>query len=305
MKNISFKTFKVLATLHFCMVLNFSFSQDTLEFKDGKVKYGHVLGFDTKLNILEFQNSNERVLISVSELKSFTKNQLEEKWNTGETFSFSKAYNPQVLQFSDNCKYLKFEPRKFSLGLNFTSLFDPDFVGDLDFFGRIYSTNPYLECFFQMEINDGLALRIPARIGIKPLKTIEINPQNSFYGMYTRELLFDLGIEPIFYFRKTPVKTRWFFAPSLFAVLGKPVARTFNYNINLEKYEPLNNQLGYRIGALTGFQYWFHSRFQFELSYGLFVTNNYWEPDDFYNPGNVRRRPYFGRNLRTAVIYKL
>jgi hypothetical protein len=257
---------------------------------------------------LEFQNSNERVLISVSELKSFTQNQLEEKWNTGESFTFSKADNPQVLRFRDNRQYLKFEPKKFSLGLNFTSLYLYEPYYTKNFFTRTYSTNPYLECFFQMEINDGLALRIPARIGINPLKTIVINPENLFYSeMYARELLFDLGIEPIFYFRKIPVKTRWFFAPSLSAVLGKPVEveRIQVNNIRSLKNEPLDNQWGYRIGALTGFQYWFHPRFQVELSYGLFVTNNYWEPGLWNNPSNYgRKRPYFGGNFRTAVVYK-
>jgi hypothetical protein len=292
------------------MFLTFGFSQDTLEFKDGRVKYGRVLGFETKLNILEFQDSNERVLISVSELKSFTKHHVEEKRNIAGTFIFSRAESPQVLEFSDNRKYLKFEPRKFSFGLNFTSLIDPAPIDDvLGVFGRTYSTNPYLECFFQMEINDGVALRIPTRIGINPLNSTVINPnpwQNSFYGMYTRELIFDLGVEPIFYFKKIPVKRRWFLAPSISTTLGKQVARTLDYQIDLEKYEPLKNQLGYRIGVLSGFQYWSHSRFQFEASFGYFVTNNYWPPDYHYSGnGNIRRRPYFGQNLRTAVIYRL
>lgn len=304
MRNLIIDTLKVAGTLIF-MLFNFCLSQDTIEFKDGKIKYGRVLGFDNKLNILEFQDSNERILIPLNSVRFYTKNKLEEKWVNGEFLTYSSAENSQVLTFGNNRKFLDYEPRRFSIGINFSSLFEPSLVNDMDYFGRTYSTNPYLECFFQSEINEAFALRIPTRIGINPLKTTDINPLNSFYGMYTRELLFDIGIEPILYFRKSPVKTRWFFAPTFSAVISRPVSRILDNEINLQKYEPLNNQWGYRIGALTGFQYWFHSRFQLELSYGLFVTNNYWEPDDFNLSGNVRRRPYFGRNLRLALVFRL
>jgi len=304
MRNYVADTLKVVFTILF-VSFNFCFSQDTIEFKDGKVKYGRVLGFDNKLNILEFQDSNEQILIPLNSVRFYTKNKLEEKWTIGEFLTYSNAEYSQVTSFGNNRKYLDYKPRKYSLGINFSSLFDPSLVNDMDYFGRTYSTNPYLECFFQSEINDAFALRIPTRIGINPLKTTDINPLNSFYGMYTRELLFDIGIEPILYFRTPPVKTRWFFAPSFSAVISKPVSRKLDYEMNLEKYEPLNNQLGYRIGALTGFQYWFHSRFQFELSYGLFVTNNYWKPDGSNLSGNIRRESYFGRNLRLALVFRL
>jgi hypothetical protein len=305
MKNFAIKTFKVLTTLHLCIVLNFIYSQDTIEFKDGSIKYGRVLGLDKKFNILEFQNSNGKILISVSELKSFTKHQPEEKWNIGETITYSKSESHYVKRFSNNRKYLKYEPRKYSLGLNFTSLFNQSLFYDFDFFNRTYSTNPYLECFFQMEINEGIALRFPTRIGINPLNETILNSQwyYNFYELYSRELIFDIGIEPIFYFNKTPFKVKWFYAPSISATLGKPVAYSLDYNLDIEKYEPLKNKLGFRIGVLSGFQYWLNSRFQFEASFGYFVTNNYWLPNyDSYNP---RRKGYLGRNLRTALIYRL
>ena len=303
--NSLIKNWSLALLLFVCLIFNFSFAQDTLEFKDGQVKYGRVIGVDTKLNILEFKSPQGQSFISLEKISKYTSNALDEKWVASTQFTFSVAESNQVTKIGSKRKYLDFTPSRYSVGVNFSSLFNPIYVNDFDNFGRTYSTNRYIESFFQIDLNEGVALRFPVRIGIIPLKKTVLNPPNSFYGMFSRELIGDIGFEPIFYFNKHNVKLKWFAAPSLSIVAGRAVSRVIDYDFYTTTYEPLDVEFSYRIGALTGFQYWLSSRFQIESSYGLFVTNNYWQPDDFNVPGQISKRPFFGRNLRHAVIYRL
>ncbi|MBU3660581.1 MAG: YjbH domain-containing protein [Flavobacteriales bacterium] len=298
------KNFSLAIALFICWIHNFNLAQDTLEFKDGQFKYGRVIGVDTKLNILEFKNAVGQSFISIENLKKYTSNEIDEKWVSKTLFTFSVAESKHVIKIGSNKKLLDFNPSKYGVGVNLMSLFDPVYVNDFDNFGRTYSTNRYFECFFQTELNPGVALRFPVRIGISPLKEAIVNPSNDFYGRYSRELIGDIGFEPIFYFNRNNVKLKWFAGPSLSIVAGRSVSRILNSDINTTTYVPIDFNLSYRIGVLTGFQYWFGPRFQFESTFGYFVTNNYWQPDDFNQPGKISKRPFFGRNLRLALIYR-
>jgi hypothetical protein len=282
-----------------CFISQKHFSQDTLILLDGQTKIGKVLGIDRNLNILEFKSNEEKFFISLSQLKKYSFNLSDEKWNNSSLFTYARNESNQVLRFGSNRKLLSFSPSKYSFGVNFSTLFDPALVNDFDNFGRTYSTNSHFECFFQLDLNDKFALRFPMRIGIKPLKETVINPTNDFFGAFSRELIGDIGIEPIFYFNSNRVKLKWFTAPSFSIVAGKPVKRILDDIDNPLTYIPMNQTFCYRIGALIGYQYWFGPRLQFETTIGFFVTNNYWDPNDFI------QESYFGRNFRLALIYRI
>jgi len=288
--------------LFIILIFKSSFAQDTLVFKDGQIKFGRVVGVDTKLNILELSTKEGHSIVSLGILNNFSTNALDENWKGNSRFTFSSTNTNRINRMSNNKKYLKFTPSVYSIGLNFSSLFDPSLVNDFDNFGRTYSTNPYIETFFQMEFNEGVAFRFPVRIGINPLKKTVVNPSNSFYGMFSRELICDFGFEPICYFNKNYYKLKWFAAPSISLVAGKSVSRTLSNGTNGTTYTPINLEFGYRLGALVGYQYWFCPKLQFEGSFGYFITNNYWVPND---GGLPNKKTYFGRNLRAALIYRL
>jgi hypothetical protein len=68
-------------------------------------------------------------------------------------------------------------------------------------------------------------------------------------------------------------------------------------------YTNIENKTFYRIGFLVGFQYWFTKHFQYEMSYGYLVTNNYWVPT-YDSTENVYNQDYLARNLRIVLAYR-
>ncbi len=296
---------RIIPFLFLFNLLSFqSLAQDTLIFLNGAVKYGRVLGLESNMRIIEFQNGQKNELISLELLKTYTLNQLESNWTMKNNLTQFPSNIYTVKQMGNTRKLLDFVPGKYSIGLNFTTLFNPALINDFDFFGRTYSTNSHIETFFQIDLNPRIALRFPLRIGLKPLKTTVDNTSFDFYGNYTRELIGDIGFEPIFYFKERMVKLKWFAAPSLSMVLGKSVKRTINYEPYATTYTPVSSELCYRIGGLIGFQYWLHPHFQIEGSYGYLITNNYWEPS-FSENDVLINSPYLARNLRLALVYRM
>jgi hypothetical protein len=299
----TFKRIKLVFIL-LNILLTHSWSQDTLMYLNGKVKHGRVIGIDANMGLMEFKNVQEHELISLDVLKTYTTNQLEANWTMKNNFTLFQSSIYTVKEMGYNRRLLDFTPGKYSIGLNFTTLFNPGLVNDFDYFGRTYSTNSHIETFCQIELNPRMALRFPLRIGLKPIQSITTANSYDFYGSFSRELIGDIGIEPIFYFNQRLVKLKWFAAPSMSLVLGRSVKRTITSEPYTTIYTPLSTALCYRIGALTGFQYWLNPHFQLESSFGYLITNNYWEPT-FSESDVLMNRPYFARNLRLALIYRM
>jgi len=290
------KSFKNLLILVIGLTCQFVMAQDTLVYLDGRIQYGRVIGIDKEKGVVYFQENETRLLISLSLMKSYTTNNLEENWKVVGYGSLSPANKAATFKMNDARRYLGFEPGKYSIGFNLMSLPNPAKVSDFNYFRRPYSTNRHLEFFFQMEINKKRALRFPVRIGINPLnKTLVVPARYDFYNSYSRELIWDVGIEPIFYLRGL-YKMTWFGAPSLSLGLGRVVNIEHVSNpMNVYIYEAIKNSAIFRVGGLYGFQYWFSKSIQLEMSYGLFLTNN----TSFDR--NTNRNVYFGGNLRGAI----
>ncbi len=293
----------LLSFITLCITAKSVLAQDTLIKRNGEIELGRVLGVDSIGKTLEFQDVKGIRLISIASLQSYTTNDLNSSWIKKTSFTTNSSSDNAVKKFAANRKYLKFKPDRYSVGLNFMSLTNPTLVNDFDYFGRTYSTNRHVDSYFQLELTEKFALRFPIRIGIKPLKGTIINPPNGFYGMYSRELIGDIGVEPIFYFKKNIHKLTWFGAPSLSIGLGKSVRRIIDSDTYTISYTNIENKTFYRIGFLVGFQYWFTKHLQYEMSYGYLVTNNYWVPT-YDSTETVYNQNYLARNLRIALAYR-
>ena len=302
-KNLKNYRLLLLSFITLCITTKTVLAQDTLIKKNGEMQLGRVLGVDSLGKTLEFQDKEGVRLIAIASLQKYTTNDLSSNWIKKSSFTTNYSSEDDVKKFAVNHKYLNFKPNKFSIGFNFMSLSNPALVNDFDYFGRTYSTNRHLESYFQIELSEKYALRFPIRIGIKPLNKTLTNPPNGFYGMYSRELIADFGIEPIFYFQKNIYKFSWFGAPSLSIGLGKSVRRIDDYNLGTVSYTNIENKTFYRFGLLVGFQYWFNKHLQYEMSYGYLVTNNYWVPT-FDSTENVYNQDYLARNLRIVLAYR-
>lgn len=293
----------LLSFITLCLTSKTLLAQDTLFKKNGEMQLGRVLGVDSLGKTLEFQDKEGVRLIAIASLQKYTTNDLSSSWIKKSSFTTNNSSDDAVKKFAINRKYLKYKPSRFSVGFNFMSLTNPALVNDFDFFGRTYSTNRHLDSYFQIEFSEKFALRFPVRIGIKPLNGTIINPPNGFYGMYSRELIGDIGVEPIFYFKKNIHKLTWFGAPSLSIGLGKSVRRIIDSDTYTISYTNIENKTFYRIGFLVGFQYWFTEHLQYEMSYGYLVTNNYWVPT-YDSTETVYNQDYLARNLRIALAYR-
>ncbi len=302
-KNINNYHFLLLLFITLGLTSKTILAQDTLIKKNGEIELGRVLGIDNIGKMLEFKDLNGIRLISTTSIQQYTTHVLEENWKKKSYFSTNPSGEEDVKHFAVNHKYLKFEPSKYSVGFNFMSLTNPALVNDFDYYGRTYSTNRHLDSYFQIELSEKFALRFPIRIGIKPLNGTIINPPTNFYDAYSRELIADIGVEPIFYFKKNIHKLNWFVAPSFSVGLGKSVRRIIDDNSYSISYTNIENKTFYRIGFLVGFQYWFTDYLQYEMSYGYLVTNNYWFPT-FDSTDNLYNQAYLARNLRIALAYR-
>ena len=293
----------LLSFITLCITAKTVLAQDTLIKRNGEIELGRVLGADSIGKTLEFQDVKGIRLISIESLQSYTTNDLNSSWIKKTSFTTNSSFNNTVKKFAANRKYLKFKPGRYSVGLNFISLTNPALVNDFDYFGRTYSTNRHIDSYFQLELTEKFALRFPVRIGIKPLNGTITNPPNSFYDAYSRELIADIGVEPIIYLKKNIYKFSLFGAPSFSVGMGKSVRRTIDSNLGTVTYANIENKTFYRIGFLVGFQYWFTKHLQYEMSYGYLVTNNYWVPT-YDSTENVYNQAYLARNLRIVLAYR-
>lgn len=302
-KNLKNYRLLLLSFITLCITTKTVLAQDTLIKKNGEMQLGRVLGVDSLGKTLEFQDKEGVRLIAIASLQKYTTNDLSSNWIKQSSFTTNYSSDKAVKKFAVNHKYLNIKPSKFSIGFNFMSLSNPALVNDFDFFGRTYSTNRHLDSYFQMELSEKFALRFPIRIGVKPLNKTLTNPSNSFYDAYSRELIADIGVEPIFYFQKNIHKLNWFVGPSLSIGLGKSVRRTIDSNIGTVTYANIENKSFYRVGFLFGFQYWITKKLQYEMSYGYLVTNNYWVPT-YYPTEDLYNQAYLARNLRIVLAYR-
>ena len=305
MKKKNLKNYRLLLLSFITLIITTktALAQDTIIKKNGQIELGRVLGIDSTGKTLEFRDVKGIRLISTTSLQSYTTNDLNSSWIKKTSFTVNPSSDEAVRKFSVNRKYLKYLPSRYSVGFNFMSLTNPAFVNDFDSFGRTYSTNRHIETYFQIEVSKNFAMRFPVRFGIKPLNKTLTNPPNTFYGAYSRELIADIGLEPIFYFKKNIYKICWFGAPSFSIGLGKSVKRIIDSNYGTLTYSPIENKTFYRIGFLFGFQNWINEKLQFEMSYGFLVTNNYYQPT-YYLSDSIYQRPYLARNLRIALAYR-
>jgi hypothetical protein len=126
---------RIIPFLFLFNLLSFqSLAQDTLIFLNGAVKYGRVLGLESNMRIIEFQNGQKNELISLELLKTYTLNQLESNWTMKNNLTQFPSNIYTVKQMGNTRKLLDFVPGKYSIGLNFTTLFNPALINDFDLF---------------------------------------------------------------------------------------------------------------------------------------------------------------------------
>jgi hypothetical protein len=220
-KNLKNYHLLLLSFITLCITAKTVLAQDTLIKRNGEIELGRVLVADSIGKTLEFQDVKGIRLISIASLQSYTTNDLNSSWIKKTSFTTNSSIDVPVKKFAANRKYLKFKPSRYSVGLNFMSLTNPALVNDFEYFGRTYSTNRQIDSYFQLELTEKFALRFPVRIGIKPLNGTITNPPNSFYDAYSRELIADIGVEPIIYLKKNIYKFSLFGAPSFSVGMGK------------------------------------------------------------------------------------
>jgi hypothetical protein len=284
----------------------FLFGQDTIIDIQGLVRYGSVLEVDKTRRYIVFEENNTRSIISMEILQSFTKNSYDSSFQRKD-YMIKNAQNP-----SNDIKKMgvtrEFMPKgfgKYSVGLNFMALSNPDRLGRLDFLNRTYTTNRFLDLFFQVERSPKLAFRFPLRIGLNPLseEVTFLNGDPKFYwrDQYMKELVGDVGFEPLFYFLGIH-KMTWFFSPGIGMGIGRKV-QLEKYNVPSEDiaaiFTPMGNTFFMRYNINLGFQYFLSDRIQLEMTSGFLLSKNY-----RISGWDLRNSRYISRTLRVALVYR-
>jgi hypothetical protein len=306
MKKINIKNALLFSSLFFSSLI--LFGQDTIVYVQGNVRYGRVVDVDNSGRFIVFDEKNTRSIISMENLKSFTKNDLDSSFQKNDYLTKNVLPPSEFTKKMGASRELMSQGYgKYSFGLNFIALINPNMMGNFDFLSRTYSTNQFVDIFFQFETSPKVALRFPLRIGLNPLSQEVVfsqgDPNHYWRGQYMREFVGDLGFEPVFYFLGIH-KMTWFVSPGLSVGIGRVVSRQ-QFNLSSEEieaiYTPKGNTVFTRQSINLGFQYFMTKNLQFEMTSGFFLSNNNrWS---FYSDDLSNRR-FLGSSLRVALVYR-
>jgi hypothetical protein len=273
-------------------------SQDTIVDKKGNLRTGKILFYDQTYNLISFSSGTDTIYLDMAEVTEPTFNQ-ERIGKVPFYITKSPATKAYVHKMGIAKQQPNFTYSPYSFGINLFSLIRPVGMLDRDI-DRFFATNHNIDIFFQKEIRTDLALRFPMRIGISPLNEVIIKDIGN-YGEYSKEIIGDLGIEPLFYLNGL-TKATWFVAPSLCLGLVRKVTQNYDYNFNAATYTPSGNAGYFKIGSTFGFQLNLTPGIQFGLEYGAHLSNNAWH---YYYESTPTRRTYFGYTGKFQVSYRL
>lgn len=273
-------------------------SQDTLVDKKGNLRIGKILFYDQTYNLISFSSGTDTIYLDMTEITEPTFNQ-ERIGKVPFYITKSPASKVYVHKMGIAKQQPNYTYSPYSFGINVFSLIRPEAMLDRDI-DRFFASNRNIDVFFQKEIRTDLALRFPMRIGISPINKVIIKDIGN-YRDYSKEIIGDLGIEPLFYFNGL-TKATWFVSPSLCFGLVRKVTQKYDYNINLATYTPSGNAGYYKVGATFGFQLNLTPGIQFGLEYGAHLSNNAWY---YYNYTTSTRRTYFGYTGKFQISYRL
>lgn len=273
-------------------------SQDTIVDKKGNLRTGKILFYDQTYNLISFSSGTDTIYLDMAEITEPSFNQ-ERSGNVPSYITKSPASKAYVRKMGLAKQKPNFTYGPYSFGINVFSLIRPDALLDRDI-DRYFASNLNIDVFFQKEMNPELALRFPMRIGLNPLKETIIK-DIGYYGEYSKEIIGDIGIEPLFYLNGLK-KATWFVSPSLCIGLVRKVIRNYNNPNNLATYTPSGNAGYFKLGSTFGFQLNLTSNIQFGLEYGAYLANNGWH---YYNDDVATRRTYFGYIGKCSISYRL
>lgn len=290
---------KLILALSVFWVSAFSvLSQDTIVDKKGNLRTGKVLFYDQTYNLISFSSGTDTIYLDLSEITEPNFNQ-ERIGKVPFFITKSPASKAYVRKMGMAKQQPNFTYSPYSFGINVFSLIRPDALLDRDI-DRFFASNLNIDVFFQKEMNPELALRFPMRIGISPINEVIIKNIGN-YREYSKEIIGDLGIEPLFYLNGL-TKATWFVAPSLCIGLVRKVTREDNYNTYLATYTPLGNAGYFKIGSTFGFQLNLTPGIQFGMECGAHLSNNAWH---YFYASTPSRRTYFGYTGKFQISYRL
>lgn len=273
-------------------------SQDTLVDKKGNLRIGKILFYDQSYNLISFSSGTDTIYLDMTEITEPSFNQ-ERIGKVPFYITKSPASKAYVHKMGIAKQQPNFTYSPYSFGINVFSLIRPEAMLDRDI-DRFFASNRNIDVFFQKEIRTDLALRFPMRIGISPINQVIIK-EIGYNWEYSKEIIGDIGIEPLFYFNGL-TKATWFVSPSLCFGLVRKVTQDFDYNNYLATYTPSGNAGYYKVGATFGFQLNLTPGIQFGLEYGAHLSNNAWH---YYNYSIPTRRTYFGYTGKLQISYRL
>lgn len=191
---------------------------------------------------------------------------------------------------------------RYRFGLNVGSLIKPGFLlqGKPDFY---FSSNANADVFFQKDIREKFALRIPLRIGFNAAFNWQSKVNEVMYRSGNKLIIGDLGIEPLWnFYRKN--KGVGYFAASFVGGIGRKVDKVLIGNQSSGDYQYQSSGGAYpyvKFGGSLGAQWNLSPCILLGLEYGFYVANNVQYPgswDSSFEPF------YKGISGKYFVIYR-
>lgn len=275
-----------------------SFAQDTLIDKKGNQRIGKILSVDELSNLLTLQTEQGTVVFKLSELK-YVSNREVKNPKEGTLPNATPVYTTHFHGTRSNYIPPKYTYSPYSVGWNIIPLLN--FLPKDSENGR-YASNRTLELFAQREINDKFAIRIPLRIGLNPISKEMISGD---YGIYSKEIIGDIGVEPLFNLNGFKQLT-WIFAPQF--SFGRARAAYIKSPDSLAgpvyNYLPMGDYSYIRAGFSTGLQLNVTRTIQFGLELSAYLANNFM-PSYYVNAYSYGyQRLYGGIGFRGFLSYR-
>lgn len=281
-------------------------AQDTIVDLKGNILTGKIISIDNNTKFITYVNGKDTLFRTLSSVQRYSlKDSLKATVVQIPTATSSPTQDDFRKSIAHRRQFSKYDYGKWSFGLNLMALLKPSIISDFDFLGNSYTTNRSLDLYAQYEYNSKLALRIPLRIGIQPLGHTYYPPASTSlnYGAYSRELIADIGFEPLVYFEGLR-QISWYFLPSLTLGLGRKVLKVDGYP-NPTFYVPKGNASHYKLSASFGFQANVTRTIQFGMESGLYLSNNMFT--NFSSDPNAEsaRQNIIGLSLKVFTVWRL
>ena len=275
-----------------------SLAQDTLIDKKGNQRIGKIVSVDELSNVLTLQTEQGKVVFTLSELK-YVSNRGVNHPKEDTIPNATPIYTTNFHGSRPNYISPKYTYSPYSVGWNIIPILN--ILPENSENGR-YASNRTIELYGQREINDKFAIRVPLRIGLNPISKEMIS---QVYGLYSKEIIGDIGVEPLFYLNGFKRLT-WIFAPQLSigrargAYISTPDSLVGPYAY-VYHYSPIGDYSYIRLGFSTGFQMNVTRTVQFGMEFSAYLASNYM-PTYAYDYGYTTS--YAGLGFRGFLSYR-